>query len=173
MTVVYIKKICKEKPYGPKTNVKKIECTNHLLRNYCIKLRDLSKKRISSSNKLVSPRLRKLLFSNIERLRIVIKKTIIYRNNKNSTSIQVELLTKDIKNCPKHVFGKHDECSDYFCSGSKQEINYVPEMEEYGFMDDIFSCGNRLIQNIYSLILNMNNNAAETYCIQICKRKTN
>lgn len=159
------KKISVEKPYGSRVAVKKIECTNHLLRNYCSKLRDLTTKRLSSSNKLVSPQLRKLLLSNIERLRIGIRTAINYRRKEEkSLNQQMELLVNDIKNCPNHVFGKHNTCSTYFCKGAKEkEINYIPKMQECGLLEDIFSCGNRLIQNVYSLLLNMNNNSAETY----------
>lgn len=40
-----IKKIQIAKPYGNEIIVKKIECTNHILRNYSVRLRDLSTKR--------------------------------------------------------------------------------------------------------------------------------
>lgn len=35
-------KLMEIKPYGPQTGIKKIECKNHLLRNFSSKLRDLS-----------------------------------------------------------------------------------------------------------------------------------
>ena len=41
------KKLCIERPYGPKTLIKKIECTNDLVRNYISKVRILSDKRMS------------------------------------------------------------------------------------------------------------------------------
>ncbi|CAH1112090.1 unnamed protein product [Psylliodes chrysocephalus] len=42
-------------------------------------------------------------------------------------------------------------------------------MESSGLMEDIASAGNRLLQNTQSLILNMNNNAAETYNSVVAK----
>jgi hypothetical protein len=54
------KKLLECRPYG-KVTIEKIECKNHLLRNYCTKLRDLSNKRFSSKGKLVPAASRKCL----------------------------------------------------------------------------------------------------------------
>jgi len=43
-----MKKIQLAKPYGNNVIVKKVECTNHILRNYCNRLKDMSSKRKSS-----------------------------------------------------------------------------------------------------------------------------
>ncbi|KAK5640569.1 hypothetical protein RI129_011380 [Pyrocoelia pectoralis] len=166
-----LKKLCIAKPYGHKVSIKKIECVNHLLRNYCSKLREVCKQRYSSKKKLVVPYLRTTLGNNIMRLRIGIKKAILYRRSQTlSLEQQVELLSKDIANCPKHVFGQHESCDSYFCQGNKEgEVNIVPDMIECGLFDDIESSGKRLVQNVHSLILNMKNNAAETYNSIVCK----
>lgn len=37
-------KLLEASPYGPQTVIKKIECRNHLLRNFSSKLRDLTSK---------------------------------------------------------------------------------------------------------------------------------
>ncbi|XP_072389723.1 uncharacterized protein [Diabrotica undecimpunctata] len=163
--------LCIKKPYGPNILIKKIECINHLLRNYCSRLRDLAAKKISTKMKPVAPELRKRLSSNILRLRLGIKTAIAYRRNEtNNIEIQMKNLIKDIKNCPYHVFGQHTNCDQYFCKGSKEnEINFVIKLEECGLLNDILSCGNRLIQHTHSLLLNMNNNAAETYNSVISK----
>ncbi|KAK5648395.1 hypothetical protein RI129_003287 [Pyrocoelia pectoralis] len=155
-----LKKLCIAKPYGHKVSIKKIQCVNHLLRNYCSKLREV-----------FVPYLRTTLGNNIMRLRIGIKKAILYRRSQTlSLEQQVELLSKDIANCPKHVFGQHESCDSYFCQGNKEgEVNIVPDMIECGLFDDIESSGKRLLQNVHSLILNMKNNAAETYNSIVCK----
>ncbi|KAJ3641437.1 hypothetical protein Zmor_027944 [Zophobas morio] len=90
---------------------------------------------------------------------------MIYRRQQEcDTEKQIENLKKDIYNCPKHVFGDHSSCDSYFCNSHKDdEENYVPEMIECGLMDDLQSCGARLLHNGHSLMLNMTNNAAETY----------
>ena len=67
------KKLCIIRSYGPKTLVKKIECTNHLVPNYVSKVRILSEKRLSSKGQVVSVKLRKLLKQRLEKLRIGIK----------------------------------------------------------------------------------------------------
>lgn len=45
----------------------------------------------------------------------------------------------------------------------------MPALEECGLYYDIMACGNRLVQNATSLILNMNNNNAGCYNSILCK----
>ncbi|CAH1109256.1 unnamed protein product [Psylliodes chrysocephalus] len=72
------KKLSSHKPYGA-TPIQKIECVNHLLRNFCNKLKDFSKSRTSPSSHLIIPlNLRKKLESNILRFRIAIKKAAAF-----------------------------------------------------------------------------------------------
>lgn len=62
-------------PYGPKFHIQKIECRNHLLRNYGTKLSLLAKNiRHPYLN------LRKHIQSNIIRFRNAVVKSIEYRN---------------------------------------------------------------------------------------------
>jgi hypothetical protein len=46
------KKISIVQPYGPNCLVKKIECKNHILRNYLNKINEMAAKRKSSSDKV-------------------------------------------------------------------------------------------------------------------------
>lgn len=64
-----IKKIRMIKPYGTDILVEKIECTNHILRNYSNRLRDLSTKRKSTSGGIIPGFIRTKLKENILRLR--------------------------------------------------------------------------------------------------------
>lgn len=97
-------------------------------------------------------------------MRVGIKSAINYhRKNISEINKNVKQLTKDIRNCPYHTFGRHSNCAQYFCTRDQSDVEYVSEMEECGLMDDIISAGNRLVQNSHSLLLNMTNNAAETY----------
>lgn len=67
-----IKKIQLANPYeNENVTVQKIECTNHILRNYCTRLRDLSTKRKSSSGLIVSGYIRTRIKDNLLRLRLV------------------------------------------------------------------------------------------------------
>lgn len=56
-----LKKIILSKPYGFDTEVKKIECTNHILRNYLNRIVDIASRRKSSSGVVVPGELRKIL----------------------------------------------------------------------------------------------------------------
>lgn len=56
-------------PYGPTLPVKKIECKNHILRNYINRLKEMSTKRKSTSGVIVPGYLRKLLSDNKLRIR--------------------------------------------------------------------------------------------------------
>ena len=53
-----LKKIMLAKPYGNNLDVKKIECANHILRNYLNRLMDIATKRKSSSGSVAPGLLR-------------------------------------------------------------------------------------------------------------------
>lgn len=63
------KKLSISQPYGPKCLIKKIECKNHILRNYLSKLNDIAAKRKSSNGKVVPGYLRTILKDNNLRIR--------------------------------------------------------------------------------------------------------
>lgn len=87
-------KILESRPYKNIT-VEKVECRNHLLRNLCNKLKDISTKK--SAGKLVH---RKLLSNNIVRIRKGIVCAISYRK---SNGHSVSDLRSDIMNTNHHV----------------------------------------------------------------------
>lgn len=66
------KKLNEVLPYGSNFQIKKIECKNHLLRNYCTKLTALTKQ---TKYSIV---IRKCITSNILRFRSDITKSIDY-----------------------------------------------------------------------------------------------
>ena len=161
------RKLVQVKPYGNLT-VEKVECKNHLLRNFSTKLREVAtRKRSSSKNLPVPPYLRKEITKNALRLRISVVKATEYRRNQDISNIdKMELLKEDILNVPSHIFGEHKRCAEigYFqCSPKANEKNLIPEMKECGLYGDIETCLQRLLLNISSLLLNMNNNLAEHY----------
>jgi len=63
------KKLSMANPYGPNCPIKKIECKNHILRNYMNRITDIAGKRKCSSGIVVPGALRKLLKDNKLRLR--------------------------------------------------------------------------------------------------------
>lgn len=78
-----MKRLNEALPYGSCFMIEKIECRNHLLRNYCQKLTVVAK---LTQYPII---LRKHILSNILRFRSDITKAIKYRkNNSNSTKLQ-------------------------------------------------------------------------------------
>lgn len=158
------KKILEARPYG-NTVVEKIECRNHLLRNYCNSLRALTIKRISSENKDVPPISRTLLKRNILRLRTAVDcATKYWKESNEELNKKIENLKTDISNSPYHVFGDHANCLNYYCNKrEKNETNYIPQIKECGLLKDIEKCGIRLKYHAKSLLQYLNNNFCEQY----------
>ncbi|CAH1102104.1 unnamed protein product [Psylliodes chrysocephalus] len=130
-------KNCLERFYG-RTMVSKVECINHLLRNYCT-----NTKKYSPKNKIVSPRLKKVLSDRILKLRVGIKSAVNYHRKITSDIVDnVKQLTADIKTSPYHTFGNHSNCAQYFCKRQQNDRDYVTEIEECGLTDDIVSAVN-------------------------------
>lgn len=96
------KKILETRPYKNLT-VKKVECRNHLLRNLCNKLKEMTIK--PQSGKIEH---RKMLSGNILRLRKGIVSAIMYRKSNDHSVVQ---LRQDIMNSINHVFGFHEKCA--------------------------------------------------------------
>jgi len=69
------KRLAEIMPYGPRLLIKKIECRNHLLRNYGTKLAAMT------TNTKYPISLRKHVKANILRFRYAITKAIEYRNS--------------------------------------------------------------------------------------------
>lgn len=73
------KRLTEVLPYGSHFFIEKIECRNHLLRNYCSKLSALAKK----TNYPITVRKHKL--GNILKFRSDITKAVQYRKSSNTT----------------------------------------------------------------------------------------
>lgn len=111
------------KPYGPNCIVKKVECSNHLLRNYINRLRDLTSKKKNSKGESIPGYLRKIIQARLLRLRYAVTEAVKY-NRQLQTNIPYEtrlmVLKSDLINGPNHVFGDHSSCRQYFCQGPKE-----------------------------------------------------
>ncbi|XP_076685833.1 uncharacterized protein LOC143377909 [Andrena cerasifolii] len=106
------KKILDSDPYkNYLVQVRKIECTNHLLRNFSKKINEIATKGRDKD-------LRAVVKNNALRLRTGIKKAAEYRLQEEITlEERVRNLKEDLRNVPSHVFGEHKECQKlaYFC----------------------------------------------------------
>lgn len=88
--------------YGPQYVILKIECKNHLIRNYVNKLKELQK------NTAYPITDRKLLESRIERLRVAVTCAAKFRGAKDLPRLEkIENLKNNIRNGPRHIFGDH------------------------------------------------------------------
>lgn len=115
------------KPYGPNCMIKKVECTNHLLRNYINRLRDITNKRKNSKGETIPGFLRKTVQTRLLRLRYAVTEAVKYNKNVQENipyEKRLVILKSDILNGPNHVFGDHTNCRQYFCQGPK-EGNYL------------------------------------------------
>lgn len=158
------RKLIDSMPYGPTLPVQKIECRNHILRNYCTKIHEICK-----NKKLGDMNLRDTVASSVPRLRTAVVSAIKYRKNQTSDAehTKVSELRKDILNSIHHTFGDHSGCQEreYFCDGTPKpgEVNIVPLLRETGIFEDIQRTVQRVANNSSSLILDVDNNVSELY----------
>ncbi|KAE9542497.1 hypothetical protein AGLY_003358 [Aphis glycines] len=148
------KQILDARPYKNLT-IEKIECKNHLLRNFCKKLKEITTK--NEAGKLDH---RKLLQKNILRLRKGIVSAIKYRRqNKNIEND----LRSDILNSIYHVFGQHDKCASYFCD-EVEDVNYLEKIKstDSNFYSNIMQPIRYLTRNSSSLLQNVGSNVVES-----------
>jgi hypothetical protein len=118
-----LKRLRIAKPYGSDIMIKKVECTNHLLRNYINKLRDIANKRKNSNGDRIPGCFRILLQNNLLRLRYAVTEAIRFRKHETGIISYEEKLARlkaDVINGPNHVFGDHDNCSQYFYQRQKK-----------------------------------------------------
>lgn len=153
-------------PYGS-IIIQKIECKNHILRNYINKLKDCVKRPKTDT------KLKNAISQNILRFRTAVTKAIEFRKSQNtSTAEKIKELQLDILNGPKHIFGDHTGCVErkYFCPGPKNnEDNIVPDLIKSGLFEDIMVAVRRVACQSNSLIYDFTNNSAELYNSQVAK----
>ena len=127
-------KIKDAKPYGPDFFIEKIECRNHILRNFCNKLKEICKLPRTSAV------LKNKIKSNILKLRTAIVSAIKYRKNEQCPLHEkIENLKNDILNSPRHILGNHSNCAPYFCTTGTANLvkkmlysNFNNKALEYG-----------------------------------------
>jgi len=154
------KKILEQRLYKDLT-VQKVECGNHLYRNFCNKLRDIAK------NRKFFGEFRNALNGNVYRLRNAVAKAVKFRKISND----IAGLGRDIENASYHVFGNHSKCDSYYCEGPKKiEINKVPETEKNGIFGEIMTTMRRyLLVQSKSLIQDLDSNIVESYNAVVAK----
>lgn len=157
-------KLIELKPYK-NLIIEKIECRNHLFRNFNTKLSDFLK---DTKFNLSS---RKLVRKNEKRFVGAIRKAVSYRKEMDASfEDQIQLLQNDIENSPYHILGDHSKCDSYFCTGNKpQEVNHVPSMILDGSFQRLQDIIRRLKINSKSLIYDLDSNIVEQFNSIIAK----
>lgn len=149
-------KLLEHKPYGDR-HIEKIECTNHLHRNF--------RKSIENSVKGCPRGLNKHVMDNLERIRKDIHCAVEFRKKENTTESQkISLLKSDLNNILHHVFGDHSNCPEYIKQYCKDDDrNYVPALEECNTFEKMSSSMRQLTYCAKDLIEGESNNIAEHY----------
>lgn len=160
------KRILESRPYGDLI-VTKIECKNHLLRNFCNALVKLSQD-ISYPSEV-----RKILKERYLRLRSGIKCAITYWGSQNlSFAEKMNKIAKDITNSPQHVFGNHEHCGEYFCKPQSRRTDsphIMSSMVATGLLQAVEIICKKLCNHANSLTHNVTSNLVESYNAQIAK----
>ena len=160
--------------YG--VQVKKIECTNHLLRNFYKKSKVIE--RTKGSNEARgdgSSSARKTLKNNLLKLRVEVTAAATRRRENNSLPLRerITLLTRDILNVASHVFDEHKEYAelDWPCGANRaeNEENLVPLLETCGIYGQLRKLLRDLSVYAESLLYNVTNNSCEWFNNIICK----
>ncbi|XP_031353734.1 uncharacterized protein LOC116178384 [Photinus pyralis] len=161
------KKILDTNPYESVV-VEKIECKNHLLRNFSRKIRELIKD--TSSGPLI---LRKKIQQNQLRLRWAVCKAISFRKSEPiQFQEKVNNLKKDLGNCISHVFGEHKDCAalKYFCDAAPiAHGSVVTDLKHTDLHEKLESFINVLVHHARSLIHDVDSNIVEHFNSIIAK----
>lgn len=119
----------KVKNVYPGIQVKKIECKNHVVRNFTTKLMDIATNRVKGADAKISTDERRIVNPKLHRFRVALRQAIRY-NSENSTNF-IDL-RNDILNIPMHIFGNHTKCRGYYqCKDT--DVNEVPSVSKMVF----------------------------------------
>lgn len=148
--------------------VEKIECTNHLLRNMCKKLKAVAETtQPKTQRKRGFIEVRNVVKNNILKIREEVKHAASVRKGEMQPQhYKATELRNDILNIPSHVFGEHKRCKerDYICEDNgERKKNYVPYLKQHGLYQRIEAAIMYLAAYSESLLLNLTNNPAEGF----------
>lgn len=160
------KKILESFPY--RKPVEKIECRNHLLRNFRTKMEELCSR--TSNGPL---EMRNKIKQNILRMRIAVVKAMRHRKSEDvSLHTKNANLRKDVINIPSHTFGEHQNCKNlrYFCDKDCPDLdNLVPKLKETGLYQKLNVIFDYLSKFSNSLIHDVDSNLVEQFNSVISK----
>jgi len=144
--------------------VEKIECINHIVRNFNTKLYDIAKNTVKGKNAADIPiEERRLVSNDFPRFGIAVRKSVDhYQQNKTNSSWKD--LEQDLRNIPFHIFGQHYNCKNYFCNKiTTPEENKIPTFVKMNFWAPLQLALNRVVRLAKSLIEKKTTNPAENF----------
>lgn len=148
-------KLLEHKPYQDR-HIEKINCTNHLHRNF--------RKAIEAAVKGCPRGLNRHVMDSLERIRKDICCAIQFRKKENTNEDEkVALLKSDLQNVLHHVFGDHTNCPKYIKAFCKNDQNYVPSLKSCNTFEKMSAAVRQLMYCAKDLILGETNNVAEHY----------
>lgn len=158
-------KILEANPYA-NHNVEKIECRNHILRNFCNKLRAAAK-----DTKYALAHRKTLTNEKVMSMRKVIVKSIKYHKSSGTPkNLSTTLLHNDIVNSIAHAYGDHHLCSDYNCSKEKNITGSTMKLVQNStFLFRVKSIIATAANKARSLIEDVDTNAVERFNSVIAK----
>lgn len=165
-------KLTECQPYGPSTTILKVECTNHLLRNYIRKIREVGEQKRNQFGPIPGE-LRDKVLGSLMRLRHAVTGAVKHhKGNVSQLGIHesVKTLKFDLQNGPNHVFSDHSKCQPYFCKrASVGEQNLVERLKIHGVWQNIMAANAFLCNFAYSLLQCVTSNIVESYNAKVCK----
>ncbi|XP_029173197.1 uncharacterized protein LOC114942073 [Nylanderia fulva] len=158
-------------PYGEHMiTVTKIECTNHLLRNLCKKIKTVAEKtRPKTSRRPGLIQVRNVIKNKILEIRKEITEAAaLRRQERQPQHRQAMELQTDILNIPRHVFGDHKQCKERGKETCDGEENYIDSLKSHGLYLEIEEAVEYISGYSDSLLLNYTNNITESFNSSIC-----
>ncbi|CAG9792585.1 unnamed protein product [Diatraea saccharalis] len=152
-------KILQAQPYREDgVTVEKIECRNHLMRNYCNKINSLTTdtKYPLSHRKIITN-------SKVINLRTAIIQSI--KKNKNDEFPEISYLFEDILLTHHHAFGNHTGCKKHFCQkvGTNDDLVKTKDFFTSSLWQRICLLTQNLASHARSLIHDVDSNIVERY----------
>lgn len=148
-------------PY--KEKVKKLECRNHLLRNLRKKIKEVAgntKYNISARKKFTtkSQQICRAIYSSIHH----------WKDTTLSLTLEERILKlqADLINIPRHIFGNHKQCAEYYASScNKTETNIYDEIrfDKSGIFEKITTIMESVSSKANSLIHDVDSNIVEHF----------
>lgn len=157
--------ILNSNPYPVRVN--KIECSNHLYRNFSNKIVDASKTKFLNVPKGSVRSFRERIKRSGYKFRKEITKCVRKLNDdksKNATEKATEL-KKNMLSLIDHVYGDHSQCQErgICCEESNSNKNLVPMMKKSTVYDQIKTAVDNLSNFIDSLLVDLTSNRVECF----------